>query len=98
MRSYPIWNNIQACIYEGVKSYGVKNEGVVNVLIGTSKSNSHDFLTHTTTVKRHNKNLQEFRFYVDNKLIKRSFVKNGKLYKRLNGFNANFKYLNKEVQ
>ena len=53
MSSYPIWNDIQACIYKGQKSYGVKNEGVVNVKIGTSKDNSHNFLTHTTTVKKY---------------------------------------------
>jgi len=86
MRSYPIWNDIQACIYKGVKSYGVKNEGIVNVKIGTSQTNSHNFLTHTTTVKRHDKNLQEFRFYVDSKLIKRAFVRDGKMLKRLNGY------------
>jgi len=85
-RMYPIWNKVQACIYKGGKSYGVRNEGVVNVCVGTSQSNSHDFLTHTTTVKKHNKNLQEFRFYVDSKLIKRAFVRNGKLYKRLKGY------------
>ena len=83
---FPIYNKVQACIYKGSKSYGVKNEGVVNVLVGTSKNNSHEFLTHTTTVKRHNKDLQEFRFYVDSKLVKRAFVKNGKLYKQLKGF------------
>ena len=61
-RMYPIWNNIQACIYKGGKSYGVRSEGVVDVKVGTSKSNSHNFLTHTTTVKKHNKNLQELDF------------------------------------
>ena len=85
-RMYPIWNKVQACIYKGGKSYGVRNEGVVNVCVGTSQSNSHDFLTHITTVKRHSKNLQEFRFYVDSKLIKRAFVRDGKLYKRLKGY------------
>ena len=85
-RMYPIWNKVQACIYKGGKSYGVRNEGVFNVCVGTSQSNSHDFLTHTTTVKKHNKNLQEFRFYVDSKLIKRAFVRDGKLYKRLKGY------------
>ncbi len=85
MSSYPIWNNIQACIYKGDKSYGVKSEGIVNVLVGTSATNSHNFLTHTTTVKRHSKDLQEFRFYVDNKLIKRAFVRNGEFLKRIKG-------------
>ena len=82
MHSYPIWNDVQACIYKngsnGAKSYGVKNEGIVNVKIGTSKSNSHDFLTHTTTVKKHD-HCREFRFYVDNVLVKRAFVKDGVL-------------------
>ena len=27
MQSYPIWNKIEACIYKGDKSYGVKNDG-----------------------------------------------------------------------
>ena len=86
MRQYPIWNIIQACIYKGAKSYGVKNEGVVNIKIGTSSSNSHSFLTHTTTVRKHSKGLQEFRFYVDDKLIKRRFVRDGILLKQLKGY------------
>ena len=49
MRSYPIWNIVTACIYNGSKSYGVKETGEVEVRVGTSASNSHTFLTHTTT-------------------------------------------------
>ena len=29
MKSYPIWNNIKACIYKSDKSYGVKETGDV---------------------------------------------------------------------
>ncbi len=36
MRSYPIWNDVTACIYKGAKSYGVKERGEVEVRIGTS--------------------------------------------------------------
>ena len=43
MASYPIWNKIEACIYKGGKSYGVKNDGQNEILIGTSASNSHSF-------------------------------------------------------
>ena len=32
-RAYPIWNDVTACIYHGSKSYGVKNEGVVNIKV-----------------------------------------------------------------
>jgi hypothetical protein len=82
MRSYPIWNIVQACIYKGEKSYGVKEKGVVTVRVGTSSSNSHVFLTHKTTVKRHSKDLQEFRFFVDGELVKTRFVKGGEFLER----------------
>jgi hypothetical protein len=36
-RSYPIWNNITACIYAGSKSYGVRERGEVEVRVGTRK-------------------------------------------------------------
>ena len=73
-RSYPIWNDVTACIYQSSKSYGVKNDGVVNVKIGTSASNSHAFLTHRTTRKTLENGDQEFRFFVDGVLIKRAIV------------------------
>ena len=49
MKSYPIWNNIKACIYKSDKSYGVKETGDVEIRVGTSASNSHLFLRHSTT-------------------------------------------------
>jgi hypothetical protein len=52
MRQYPIWNIITACIYKSGKSYGVKDTGEVEVRVGTSSSNSHTFLKHTTTHRR----------------------------------------------
>tara|TARA_R100000234_G_C4931940_1_gene148885 strand:- start:348 stop:644 length:297 start_codon:yes stop_codon:yes gene_type:complete len=81
-RAYPIWNEIQACIYKnGNKSYGVKKDGVVNVKVGTSKTYSYDFITHTTTRRELNNDISEFRFYVDGKLLKRSqFNKKTKVY------------------
>ena len=77
MKSYPIWNKIQACIYKGAKSYGVRKEGVVNVLVGTSASNSHDFLTHTTTHREHADGSREYRFYVDKQLVKQAILRKG---------------------
>tara|TARA_R110002020_G_scaffold50022_1_gene141891 strand:- start:265 stop:570 length:306 start_codon:yes stop_codon:yes gene_type:complete len=56
-RSYPIWNNITACCYQSGKSYGVKETGENNICVGSSLSNSHDFLK-TIITKR-------LRFYKD---------------------------------
>ena len=72
-KSYPIWNQVQACIYKSDKSYGVRNEGVVNVKVGTSSTYSYDFVKHVTTVKDIDKHTKEYRFYVDNHLIKQAF-------------------------
>ena len=75
-RAYPIWNDVTACIYNGSKSYGVKDEGIVTVKVGTSKTYSYNFVMHRTTRKRINKDVSEFRFYVNGKLLKRSQFNN----------------------
>ena len=77
MRSYPIWNDITACVYKGAKSYGVKNTGDVEVLIGTSASNSHTFLKHSTTHRQLDNGDREYRFYIDGEVIKRALLKKG---------------------
>ena len=77
MRQYPIWNIIKSCAYKSDKSYGIKADGVVKIRVGTSSVNSHPFLTHRTTCKTHHNNMKEFRFYVDDKIIKRKFVHKG---------------------
>lgn len=68
-RSYPIWNNVRSCKYKSDKSYGVKEHGVVNVLVGSSSSNSHQFLSHRVS-KRLEGDQWVFSFYVDHVLIK----------------------------
>ena len=87
MRQYPIWNIITACIYKngtptsnhsGSKSYGVKDTGEVEVRVGTSSSNSHTFLTHTTTHRQLENGDREYRFYIDSELIKRALLPKGK--------------------
>tara|TARA_R110000751_G_scaffold73709_2_gene149103 strand:+ start:22222 stop:22521 length:300 start_codon:yes stop_codon:yes gene_type:complete len=40
-RSYPIWNKVQACIYKSDKSYGAKDQSSCEILVGSSKGNSH---------------------------------------------------------
>ena len=77
---YPIWNKVEACIYKGQKSYGVRETGEVEVLVGTSSRNSHSFLTHCVTHRQIDDATREFRFYVDGECIKTSIVKNGTYY------------------
>ena len=86
MRQYPIWNIITACIYKngtpsdhhsGSKSYGVKDTGEVEIRVGTSSSNSHTFLKHTTTHRQLENGDREYRFYIDGKLIKRALLPKG---------------------
>ena len=77
MRQYPIWNIITACIYKSGKSYGVKNTGEVEVRVGTSSSNSHTFLKHTTTHRQLENGDREYRFYIDGKCIRRAILKKG---------------------
>jgi hypothetical protein len=70
MRQYPIWNRIAACIYQSDKSYGAKETSEVTVLVGSSSSNSHEFVRHATT-KRIYDGKVVFTFYVDEIKIKR---------------------------
>ena len=75
-RSYSIWNDVQACIYKGSKSWGAKNTCDVNVNVGSSSTYSNHFVNHTTTKREIKKNLFEFRFYVDKQIIKRALFDN----------------------
>lgn len=75
MRQYPIWNNVTACIYKGGKSWGAQKEAGVSVLVGTSSSNSHEFCNHRTTHRTFDCGTQEFRFFVDDKVVKRAIIR-----------------------
>jgi hypothetical protein len=77
MASYPIWNRITACIYKGGKSYGVRETGEVEILVGTSASNSHLFVKHCVTHRLHDDGSREYRFYLDGVLLKRAVLPKG---------------------
>mgnify|MGYP003640620396 FL=1 len=77
MRQWPIWNQITACVYKSDKSYGVKATGEVTVKVGTSASNSHVFLRHTTTHRMLDNGDREYRFYLDGEVIRRAVLKKG---------------------
>ena len=79
--SYPIWNNVEACIYGSSKSWGARDTCDVNVSVGSSAKYSNHFVNHTTTKREIEQDLFEFRFYVDNKIIKRAlFDKKNKTF------------------
>ena len=69
-KSYPIWNKITAFIYKSSKCYGVKNDGLNEILIGTSKSNSHEFVRTRVTHRKHKDGTRTYHFYIDDQLYK----------------------------
>ena len=87
--SYPIWHEINACIYKGAgsKNYGAKDTAETTVRVGTSKSNSEVLVRHVTT-RRAAGAFTVFTFGVDTgagvKPIKRLWMhtKNRKWYAR----------------
>ena len=78
MRQYPIWNQVTACIYQSNKSYGVKETGDVEIRVGTSASNSHLFLRHSTTHIILENRDREYRFYIDGVCVRKAVLPKGK--------------------
>ncbi len=81
MKSYPIWNNVKNCLYKSSKSYGNRDTGEVDVVVGSSYRNSHKFLRHTTTrrLKSEYKGYKDvivFKFSVDDIVLKEMIFKN----------------------
>ena len=77
--NYPIWNIVTSCIYKADKSYGVRETGEVEVRIGTSQSNSFEFVKHYTTHRKLEDGSREYRFYVDGKCLKTATVNNNQM-------------------
>ena len=77
-RQYPIWNQVTACIYKSNKSYGVQNTGEVTIKVGTSNSNSHTFLRHSTTHRILENGDREYRFYIDGVCVRKAVLPKGK--------------------
>lgn len=67
-RSYPIWNQVEACIYKSPKHFGAKDTSQTQVFVGTSKSNSELLVTHTTT-RRIEGDFTIFKFGVNEKVL-----------------------------
>ena len=50
-RNYPIWNEVQACVYETNKSWGARDTCFVQVQVGSGKQNSEVLVEHVTTCR-----------------------------------------------
>tara|TARA_B100001094_G_C17891160_1_gene651762 strand:- start:78 stop:410 length:333 start_codon:yes stop_codon:yes gene_type:complete len=74
MKSYPIWNQVTACIYKSGKSWGARKDALVSVFVGTSRRNSHAFVEHSTTHREHPNGVREYRFHVNGACIKRALL------------------------
>ena len=73
-KQFNIYNRVHAPDYKdtGAKSYGSNSFTTTDVVVGTSKVNSHDFLTHETKVITNDNNTKTFQFFVDGMLIKQA--------------------------
>ena len=71
MRQYPIWVNMVNNSYNSSKSYGVNDYNIQNVMIGTSRANSFDFVKIEMSV-RDNDNIKTYDLRVDDELIKQA--------------------------
>jgi len=76
-RQYPIWNIVGGNDYAADKSYGVREYDSVDVVIGTSSKNSHDFVRHSVGVHLLDDGSRQFSFMVDGDLIKRAVMRPG---------------------
>lgn len=49
--SYPIWVEVQACIYQSSRSYGARDINYEKVCVGTSSKYSNEFVTRAVKKK-----------------------------------------------
>lgn len=68
-RSYPIWTDVQACIYQSSKSFGAKDTSHQTIYVGTSRSNSHQ-IAEICTTRREIDDKIVFKFSVDGEIVK----------------------------
>ena len=93
-RQYPIWNEIQACIYKNDKSFGAKNVSECEILVGSGKSNSH-CLAHIKTTRHEYPKRIVFKFWLDNQVVREKAFAN--VNGRAGHREAEIEYPTKEV-
>ena len=74
MKSYPIWVDMNNNSYNSSKSYGIRDYAIQHVMIGTSRSNSFDFVKIELSVQdvTDNNNHKVYSLRIDNELIKKA--------------------------
>ena len=73
-RSFPIWNEVHKDTHDNSKRWGARERCEVEVKVGTSATNSHDFVTHKTTHRELEDGRREYCFYVDGDLVKHAIL------------------------
>ena len=82
-RQYPIWVNVEACIYQSGKSYGAKDTNEQTILVGSSSSNSHELAKIVNYKREHeeykgHKNVIVFKTKIDGVTVKEMIFKDNK--------------------
>lgn len=79
MRSYPIWLDVTSCIYKSSKSYGVKQDGNINIYVGTGAKNSHHFGKIRLTHRNLGEGVRSYHLYLDDEIIKEATLNGNEL-------------------
>lgn len=66
---YPIWVEVRSCAYNSGKSYGIKEDGVQQIHVGSSVKNSHLFGTVRITKSVREETIH-FRYSLDGIILK----------------------------
>ena len=75
-RSYNIWNEIDSCIYQSAKSYGVKDHSEINSYYGSSKTHSSKLGTIKFSRKHLFENWSSYCILLDGKIIRQRYFNN----------------------
>ena len=77
-RSYPIWNETRNPSYSTDKSNGARDYTRTDVKVGTSATNSYNFVTHETRVSTDEKGTKTFEFLIDGRVFKQATLVKGR--------------------
>ncbi len=71
-RSYPIWNEINSCLYKSMQSYGVKDHSEIDMNVGQGARHSHLLCTIKQT-RREYGDWVSFCVFIDDKKVKQGY-------------------------
>lgn len=76
-RSYPIWVEVNSCLYKSPKSFGGRDHSRQTIKVGKSAKVSNDFATVEIRRYIHSSNHHEFNLEIDGVVVKRMDLVNG---------------------